>query len=181
MKRASRLTPDWLRPHWEKKKQETAGRISAAIAQLSRAGQPVTFSSIRETVQALYGLPLSTNTIRRNELAYEIYQQHRQPPKTRIGRSPSLIALYKESDPEHRPSLYAKVARLRRESKDTLIARVIRTEARISQQAHIENELREDVIELGQKLLAIESGAGIAPTARAGSPHARNRNLGDPN
>jgi len=41
--------------------------------------------------------------------------------------------LYKESDPGERAALQAKVARLRRESKDSLIARLIQMESRVSQ------------------------------------------------
>ena len=156
MSGGERPIPNWLRPHWEKKKQETARHVTAAVAKLASEGRPVTFSSIREAVRILYGLALSTNTIRRNELAYEIYRQHRRPPKARTSRSPSLTALYQESDPEHRPALHAKVARLRRESKDSLIARLIRMEGRVSQQAQVENRLREEVTQITLKLLDSE-------------------------
>ena len=156
MSRGDRPIPTWLRPFWENKKQETARHVTAAVAKLTSEGRPVTFSSIRETVRVLYGLPLSTNTIRRNQLAYEIYQRYRRPPKTRIKRSPSLVSLYQEGDPEQRPSLHAKVARLRRESKDNLIARLIRLESQFSQQAHVENRLREEVTQISLKLLAFE-------------------------
>lgn len=156
MSRGNRPIPTWLRPFWENKKRETAHHVATAVAKLTSEGRPVTFSAIREAVGILYGMRLSTNTIRRNELAYEIYRQHSRPSKTRPNKSPSLISLYQESDPEHRPSLQAKVTRLRRESKDSLITRLIRTEARISQQAHVENKLREQVMELSQKLMAVE-------------------------
>ncbi len=151
-----RQIPNWLRPYWEKKKQETASHVIAAVAKLTSEGRPVTFSSIREAVRILYGMPLSTNTIRRNELAYQVYRQHHTPLKTGTGRSPSLISLYQESDRERRSVLYAKVARLRRESKDSLITRLIQTEARINQQAHIENKLREEVMRLSVKVQAFE-------------------------
>ena len=67
------------------------------------------------------------------------------------------MSLYKESDPGERTALQAKVARLRRESKDTLIARLIRMESRVSQRAQVENRLREQVIQISRKLLAFES------------------------
>jgi len=67
------------------------------------------------------------------------------------------MSLYKESDPGERAALQAKVARLRRESKDTLIARLIRMESRVSQRAQVENRLREQVIQISRKLLAFES------------------------
>ena len=154
MSGGERPIPNWLRPHWEKKKQETARHVTAAVAKLASEGRPVTFSSIREAVRILYGLALSTNTIRRNELAYEIYRQHRRAPKARASRIPSLMALYQESDPEHRPALHAKVARLRRESKDSLIVRLIRMESQVSRQAQVENRLREEVAQISLKLLA---------------------------
>ena len=157
MSTGERPIPNWLRPHWEKKKQETARHVTAAVTKLVSEGRLVTFSSIREAVRILYGLPLSTNTIRRNELAYEIYRRYRRVPKIRIERSPSLMSLYKESDPGERTALQAKVARLRRESKDTLIARLIRMESRVSQRAQVENRLREQVIQISRKLLAFES------------------------
>jgi hypothetical protein len=154
MSGGERRIPNWLRPHWEKKKQETARRITAAVAKLASEGRSVTFSSIREAVRILYGMPLSTNTIKRNEFAYEIYRQHRRAPKIRITRNPSLMSLYQESDVDHRAALQAKVARLRRESKDSLIARLIRMESQVSRQAQVENRLREEVTQISLKLLA---------------------------
>jgi len=74
------------------------------------------------------------------------------------------MSLYKESDPGDRAALQAKVARLRRESKDTLIARLIRMESHVSQQARVENRLREEVTQISLKLLDFEKtnrdGAG---------------------
>ena len=67
------------------------------------------------------------------------------------------MSLYKESDPGERAALQAKVARLRRESKDSLIARLIQMESRVSQRAQVENRLREQVIQISRKLLAFES------------------------
>jgi len=156
MRRGDRPIPNWLRPYWENKKQETARHVTAAVAKLASEGRPVTFSSIREAVRILYEVPLSTNTIRRNELAYEIYRQHCTSPKIRPGRSPSLTSLYQESDPEHRPSLHAKAARLRRESKDSLIARLIRMEGQFSQRAQVENRLRGEVMQITLRLQAFE-------------------------
>lgn len=69
MSRSDMPVPNWLRPFWESKKEETARRVTAVVAKLAKEGRPVTFSSIREAVRILYGVPLSTNTIKRNELA----------------------------------------------------------------------------------------------------------------
>lgn len=156
MNRSERPIPNWLRPFWEKKKQETAHRVTTAVAKLDSEGRRVTFSSIREAVRALYGTPLSTNTIRRNELVYEIYRQHHRAPGIRTARIPSLMSLYRESGVEHRSALQAKVARLRRESKDSLIARLIRLESQARQQAQVENRLREEVVQISLKLLAAD-------------------------
>jgi hypothetical protein len=156
MSQGTRPLPTWLRPYWENKKQETAHHVTAAVAKLTVEGMPVTFSSIRETVRILYGKALSANTIRRNELAYETYLQHRRPAKTRTRSSTSLKALYQATTPEHRPSLYAKVGRLRRESKDSLIGRLIQAEARVRQQVHDETKLREEVMQVNLRLLAFQ-------------------------
>ena len=156
MSRGERLIPHWLRPQWEKKKQETALRIAGAVQKLKIERRPVTFSSIREAVKVLYGLSLSANTIRRNELAYEIYRRHSRPPKAPTGRTPSLLSLYKDSEADHRAALYAKVARLRREPKDSLIVRLIRMESQVSQQADVESRLREELTQISLKLLAFE-------------------------
>lgn len=159
MNRGDRPIPHWLRPQWEKKKRETALRIADAVEKLTSERRPVTFSSIREAVKILYGLSLSTNTIRRNELAYEIYRQHSRQPRARNGRTPSLLSLYKETDVDDRAALYAKVARLRREPKDSLITRLIRLENQFSRQAHVENKLREEVIQISLKLSDFERTA----------------------
>jgi hypothetical protein len=66
------------------------------------------------------------------------------------------MSLYQESDPEHRAALRAKVARLRRESKDSLIARLIRMESQVSQQAQVENKLREEMMQISLRLLVFE-------------------------
>jgi hypothetical protein len=36
---------------------------------------------------------ISANTIKRNDLAYPIYMEHRQPPKSRRRREPLLMRL----------------------------------------------------------------------------------------
>jgi hypothetical protein len=68
--------PAWLEPLWERKKNETADRVRVAVAKLSESRQPVTVASICATVKSLYGAPISSNTIKRNHLAYEIYKHH---------------------------------------------------------------------------------------------------------
>ena len=85
-------------------------------------GQAVTYASIREKVHALSGLWISANTIKRNDLAYPIYMEHRQPPKSRRRREPLLMRLLAAVPGDERRAAQSKVARLRREPKDALIA-----------------------------------------------------------
>ena len=66
------------------------------------------------------------------------------------------MSLYKESDPEERAALHVKVARLRREPKDSLIARLIRMESQVSQQAQVENKLRKEMMQISLRLLVFE-------------------------
>ena len=46
--------------------------------------------------------------------------------------------------------MWSKTARLRRESKDSLIARLISLERRVRQQQSAENLLREEILRLAQ-------------------------------
>ena len=68
--------PAWLEPLWERKKDETVDRVRAAVAKLTESRKPVTVASICATVRSLYGASISSNTIKRNHLAYEIYKHH---------------------------------------------------------------------------------------------------------
>ena len=65
--------PEWLRTRWERTKCETAARVQAAVDQLQSQGRDVTFERIRDTIRSLHGVSISANTIKRNELAYQIY------------------------------------------------------------------------------------------------------------
>jgi hypothetical protein len=143
-------SPEWLRPRWEQKKHETAARIAAAVDALGREKQAVTYASIREKVHALCGVWISTNTIKRNDLAYPIYREHRPPLKARPRREP-LLRRVLESVPEgERRSLQSKMARLRRERKDALIAKLILLDQTVAKQKRAENALREEIIRLHQ-------------------------------
>jgi hypothetical protein len=53
------------------------------------------------------------------------------------------------SGPEKR-SMWSKTARFRRESKDSLIARLISLERTVGQQKSAENRLREEILRLAQ-------------------------------
>ncbi len=148
--KSERLSPEWLRPRWEQKKRETAARVAAAVDALGREKQAVTYANIREKVHALCGVWISTNTIKRNDLAYPIYRDHRPPLKARPRRE-ILLRRVLESVPEgDRRGLQSKVARLRREPKDVLIAKLILLDQMVVKQKRAENALREEIIRLHQ-------------------------------
>lgn len=66
---AKRANPEWLRKGWEQKKNETVVRILAAVDALRQDKRVITYESIRGQVKATYGISISANTIKRNELA----------------------------------------------------------------------------------------------------------------
>lgn len=140
--------PAWLEPLWERKRNETVDRIRAAVAKLCDSRQPVTVTSICTTVKSLYGVSISSNTIKRNRVAYEIYKRHCG------SRAPSVLPeamLRRISDgvPEdEKRSFWSKVGRLRREPKDRLIARLIEAEEALKERRTTENALREEVYQL---------------------------------
>jgi hypothetical protein len=148
--KSERPSPEWLRPRWEQKKRETAARVAAAVKALRGEGQPVTYASIREKVHALSGLRISANTIKRNDLAYPIYMEHRRPPKSRHRREPLLMRLLAAVPGDERRAAQSKVARLRREPKDALIAKLILLDQTVAKQKRAENALREEIIRLHQ-------------------------------
>ena len=145
-----RPSPEWLRSRWEQKKRETAARVAAAVKALRGEGHAVTYASIREKVHALFGLWISANTIKRNDLAYPIYMEHRQPLKSRRGREPLLMHLLAAAPGGERRAVQSKVARLRREPTDALIAKLILLDQTVGKQQRAENALREEILRLHQ-------------------------------
>jgi len=148
--KTARPSPEWLRSRWEQKKRDTAARVAAAVKALRGEGRPVTYASIREKVHALSGLRISANTIKRNDLAYPIYMEHRRPPKSRGRREPLLMRLLAAVPGDERRAAQSKVARLRREPKDALIAKLILLDQTVAKQKRAENVLREEIIRLHQ-------------------------------
>ena len=146
MSLSDRPAPVWLSSHWERKKTDTADRVRTAIERLTAEHQPVTVTAIQNKVREMFGVPFSANTIKRNEAAYALYLSCRQPPRNHATQDRLLHDLYARTTEEDRPQLHAKVARLRRESKDHLIARLISLEERTKHQAQVENRLREEII-----------------------------------
>ncbi len=140
--------PVWLQPRWERRKQETVSRVTAAVEILRQQAREVTFSNICAAVKELYGISISSNTLKRNEAAYQIYLAHRRPPRKGIGRQRELQDLLASTTGLERDQLASKISRLRRKSKDTLIAKLITLERRLRQQTEVENRLREEVIRL---------------------------------
>ena len=141
--------PRWLEPLWDRKRCDTAKRVEGAVRHLVAKGTPVTLQAIRETVKALFKVSISTNTIQRNEIAYELYQKHSTARRTARAGSVSLARLQRGTPVPQRVALRAKINRLRRESKDALIFRIIELEGNIQGQARRENNLREEILRLG--------------------------------
>jgi len=150
--------PVWLQPRWERRKQETVSRVTAAVEKLRQEAREVTFSNICAAVKELYGVSISSNTLKRNDSAYQIYLANRKPPKKGIGRQRELQDLLASTTGLERDQLASKISRLRRKSKDTLIAKLLTLEQRVRRQTEVENRLREEVIRLDLTSRGIDQG-----------------------
>ena len=148
--RDKKTQPGWLQPRWDRQKHDTATRVEAAVNALQKDRAEVTYASICKRVNVLFGLSISPNTIKRNELAYRIYLANRRPPRHKRRREPLLLQLIDGSSGQEKRSLQSKSARLRRESKDSLIARLIALERTVMQQKNAENLLREEILRLAR-------------------------------
>jgi hypothetical protein len=124
--------------------------VEAAVSALQKDRAEVTYASICKRVNVLFGLSISPNTIKRNELAYRIYVANRHPPRHKHIREPILLQLVDSASDLEKRSMRSKTARLRRESKDSLIARLISLERTVTQQKNAENLLREEILRLAQ-------------------------------
>jgi hypothetical protein len=118
------------------------------VTKLRSDGCKVTYSSICAAVRVLDGISISPNTIKRNAGAYEIYAAHRCPERRRCLPEPLLIQTIAAASSEEKRLLRSRIARFRRETKDALIARVLRLEGTAKQQKDVENALREEVVRL---------------------------------
>ena len=147
-KTAARKHPEWLSPQWEKKRQLTAARVEQAVQALKNDGGAVSYAAIRERVHSLSGVWISANTIKRNDLAYGIYLANRRSPRIRGLPEPLLTRLVESVPAEERRSIQSKISRLRRDSKDALIAKLVSLERIVAKQKLTENALREEVIRL---------------------------------
>lgn len=142
--------PGWLQPRWDRQKRDTATRVEAAITALQRDHVEVTYANICKRVNLLYGLPISPNTIKRNDRAYLLYLANRRPPRRKQLRESLLMRLVDGASDQEKRSLRSKTFRLRRESKDSLIARLIVLERTVTKQKTAENLLREEILRLAQ-------------------------------
>lgn len=140
--------PRWLEPLWEKKKADTARRVERAVREMVRLKKPVTLEGIRATVKSLFGVSISTNTIQRNEEAHAAYDKHRTARRTTKVRDHDLGGLLRSVSGRDAANLRARINRLRRESKDSLIARLLQLEEERKRQAEREDALREEIFRL---------------------------------
>jgi hypothetical protein len=143
-----RAAPVWLTAIWDQRRTETATRIARAVTKLRLDGCEVTYSSICATVRVNDGISISPNTIKRNGGAYAIYLAHRRPQRRRCLPESLLAETITAASPEEKRPLWSRVERLRRETKDALIARVLRLESVVKQQRAAENALRDEVVRL---------------------------------
>lgn len=144
----SRRSPDWLRPRWEQQRRDTADRVGRAIARLRAQDRAVTFAAIRDTVRTLDGVSISTNTILRNDLAYALYQQYASTRAPARRRHRALTLLMDQTPAAERGGLRAQIARLRRASKDELIASVIELAREAKHQQRREHALRDELLRM---------------------------------
>jgi hypothetical protein len=124
--------------------------LKQPITALQKGRAEITYASICKRVGMLFGLSISPNPIKRNELAYRMYLANRRPPRRKQLRESLLMRLIQGASDREKRSLWSKTARLRRESKDSLIARLIFLERTVTQQKTAENLLREEILRLAQ-------------------------------
>jgi hypothetical protein len=148
--RDKKTHPGWLQPRWDRQRRDTAARVEAAVSALQKDRAEVTYASICKRVSILFALSISPNTIKRNELAYRIYLANRRPLRRTRLLEPLLLRLIDSASDQEKRSLQSRTARLRRESKDSLIARLISLERTVTRQKNAENLLREEILRLAQ-------------------------------
>jgi len=143
-----RQSPIWLKGRWAEQKSATVARIVGAVADLQKTGDKITYNSICRSVEALYGVSISANTIKRNHEAYEIYSASRGSRRFSPAKEQALQKLVQNVSGEHRTRLGSRIARLRRIRKDALIARLIQLEDASDRQKAIETNLRDEILGL---------------------------------
>lgn len=141
-------TPIWLEPAWERKRLLTADRVRQAIEKLQRDRSPVSISKICSTIKLLFGVSISANTISRNPLARELYRTHRSASRLSVMKDPLLLRLLDAARVAEKTSLHAKISYLRRDSKDTLIAKLIESQRAVNQYETAAGLLRQEIMRL---------------------------------
>src|SRR3974390_3461204 len=126
--------PGWLQPRWERQKRDTAARVEAAVRALQKDHAEVTYASICKRVSILFGLSISPNTIKRNELSYRIYMASRRPPRRKQFRESVLMQLINSASGPEKRSMWSKTARLRRGDQNAPIPRPLSPERRVGEQ-----------------------------------------------
>ena len=149
-------SPDWLKDRWADQKKTTVARIADAVASLRQTRDKITYSSICRSVESLYSVSISANTIKRNHEAYEIYSANRSARRFSPAKEQALQKLAQNAPAEQRPRLGSRIARLRRMRKDALIARLLQLEDATARQKTIETNLRDEIL----RLLARAESAG---------------------
>ena len=148
MTRRRNQSPDWLKDRWADRKKDTVTRIAGAIAKLQKAGGKITYSSIRLSIESLYGVSISPNTIKRNHEAYEIYAANRSSRRFSLAKEQALHALIQNAPEDQRDRVGSRIARLRRLRKDALIARLLHLEDASDRQKTTETNLRDEILRL---------------------------------
>jgi hypothetical protein len=148
MTRGRHQSPDWLKDRWADQKNATVTRIADAVASLRQTGNKITYNSICRSVESLYGVSISANTIKRNHEAYEIYSANRSSRRFSPAKEQALQKLVQNAPGEHRTRLDSRIARLRRMTKDALIARLLQLEDATARQKTIETNLRDEILRL---------------------------------
>jgi hypothetical protein len=148
MSRGSHESPTWLQGRWAEQKHATATRIAGAIASLRQAGGKVTYGSICRSVQSLYGVSISANTIKRNDAAYEIYLANRSSRRFSPSKEQALRKLVQNVAEEQRNRMGSRIARLRRMRKDALIAMVLQLQEASDRHKTTETNLRDEILRL---------------------------------
>jgi hypothetical protein len=148
--------PSWLTETWELKKNETAERVSKAIDELKSRGEAVTLAKICGEVESIYGISISPTTIKRNSVADEAYKANRSRPWAVKFKDSDLVKLCANTPKVDRPKLVAKISRLRRNSKDSLIVKVIQLEQSNGEHEKVENALREEILKVNLELITLK-------------------------
>jgi hypothetical protein len=148
MIRGNRQSPDWLRGRWADQKKATVTRIVGAVGNLQKTGGRITYASICRSVEALYGVSISANTIKRNQAAYEIYSANRGARRFSPVRGTEIQVLIQNAPKEERDRLGSRIARFRRMRKDALISRLLQLEDASNRQKMIETNLRDEILRL---------------------------------